>query len=68
MPDPKVPAVTEADAKVFIARYGLKSLGDGDVAAMRAAIEKALAAGLSVPRAASRFDAPAPAFRVSGIR
>ncbi len=67
MPETKAPVITEADARAFIARYRLKSLDDGDVVAMRAAMEKALAAGLDVPRVTSKFDAPAPVFRVSEI-
>jgi len=67
MPDDSKTAISEADAKAFVVRYGLAKLSADDVVALRIAMERSLAAGLNVPRVASKFDGPAPVFRVAEI-
>lgn len=67
MPDMPAVTITRADAEAFAARYGLARLTPADIDALRAGMERSLAAGLAVTRVASKFDAPAPTFRVADI-
>jgi hypothetical protein len=53
-----------AEAEAFIKRHGLARLGPDQYDAMAAAMDRIAAAGQAVPRVASKFDAPAPVFRV----
>jgi hypothetical protein len=64
MPDTPDNSFTAEEAQALIRRYGLARLGADQVEAMRGAMQRMLAAGLAVPRVASKFDAPAPVFRV----
>lgn len=58
---------TTAEAEAFIRRHGFAKLGPADIAAMAAAMERIAIAGMNVPRVASKFDAPAPVFRVAEV-
>ena len=60
-------AFTVDEARAFIRRYGLKAIAEADVNAMAAAMERITVAGLTVPRVPTKFDAPAPVFRVLDV-
>jgi hypothetical protein len=64
MPEKPESSFTREEAEAVIRRYGLSKLGPDQVDAMRAAMERISVAGLAVPRVPSKFDAPAPVFRV----
>ena len=60
-------AFTEDEARAFVRRYGLKAIAEEDIKAMAAAMERITLAGLTVPRVPTKFDAPAPVFRVLDV-
>jgi hypothetical protein len=64
MPEKPGAEFTAEDAKAVIRRYSLTKLGPDQVEPLRAAMQRIALAGLAVPRVASKFDAPAPVFRV----
>jgi hypothetical protein len=52
------------EAAAFARRLGFTRLTEADMPALAAAMATILDAGRNVPRMASKFDQPAPVFRV----
>lgn len=57
------PTFTEAEAISFAARYGLTLPAD-QMAKLAEKMGEVAKAGLTIPRPSTKFDAPAPVFRV----
>ena len=60
--DPSDPAASHDVGVEGIAAYSTQ-----DLAALRSGMERAFDAGQKVPRVATKFDGPAPVFRVAEI-
>jgi hypothetical protein len=57
-------SVSIDEAEALARRLGLKWLSPADMERLREAMVMAARAGLAVPRVSSKFDQPAPVFRV----
>ena len=57
-------SISVEEAEAFARRLGLKWLAPEGIEQLREAMATSARAGLAVPRVSSKFDQPAPVFRV----